>query len=191
MPSDAAASVAPGKMEDYVAVRLQDELQQHEFHFERESSRESSASEPKTGSTDSALGGSFQGQPQAHHQTSLQTSDVPSFVGNQRLRALVRANHPALSGLIKPLADRLWTVVLTKTLQSGVGARGVLDVESSHEELDSGRPVLRVYLDASAPQALAFWDGLESELDRWLEHLNDKERDIALGTLALRVHWNP
>lgn len=114
-----------------------------------------------------------------------QTSSKPFATG---LRTLVR-NPAQLTQRRLHIVERLWTVVLSKALQSGFRPRAAIDVEHSREEGDA-QIVLRVYVNMSAAQAFAFWDGLEPDLERWLTHLDRPSRDAAMRDVALRLHWN-
>jgi hypothetical protein len=96
--------------------------------------------------------------------------------------------HPALTQNVRQLLPQLWAIVLSKALQSGLPARGYVDAESDKE---SGiqTAVLRVYLKANAAQALAFWNGLDPDLEAWMALLNKVNRTIAQRDLVLRIHW--
>jgi hypothetical protein len=82
----------------------------------------------------------------------------------------------------------LWAVVASKALQSGLSIRGVVDVETDRDE-GTNLPVLRVYLDTTAAPALAFWDGLEPDLDRWMSREDEGTREQILNDIGLRIHW--
>lgn len=96
---------------------------------------------------------------------------------------------PHLTQNVLKLSKVLWAIVVSKALQSGFPiSRGVLDVESDPEE-GTARPVLRVYTMASAVQAIAFWDSLSIELDKWLLNQRFSDRRVVMQDLGLRFHW--
>ena len=97
-------------------------------------------------------------------------------------------NRPAFTQSVRRLLPQLWAIVLSKALQSGIKAAGAIDAETDR---DSGAltAILRVYLDANAAQALAFWNGLDSDLEGWMARLNTANRLVAQRDVSLRVHW--
>ncbi|HEU0022617.1 MAG TPA: hypothetical protein VFR55_13235 [Dehalococcoidia bacterium] len=99
--------------------------------------------------------------------------------------------HYAIREDIRELLPIFWSIVLSKALQSGmVVTRGTIDVEGDPEER-TAQPVLRIYVDATPAQTMAFWDSLGIELDRWLERLDSHRRSIAMNDVGLRFHWKP
>lgn len=114
--------------------------------------------------------------------------DEPSYIGNAGIATKVPLNHPSLGVDVKRLIPTLWAIILSKAIQAGLRATSSVDLETDKDE-NINLPVLRVYLNARAPQALAFWDGLDFDIDRWLSHLNSKDREVVQQDFGLRIHW--
>lgn len=149
------------------------------FFYEKQRSVEQSNSSQLILSIDSGMG--LMASPQDRRVTPRYDRR------NWAMRRLV-GNHPSLTDRILRLTTIFWTIVLSKALQSGLAVEGAIDVEENVEETSS-RVVLRVYVDASAEQALAFWDGLAVDMDRWLEHLDSVDQRMVMKDIGLRVHW--
>ena len=128
------------------------------------------------------------GEPTASIILAEYSQPSPGRQRNWELDSLVR-NHPALTDTIRRIIKLLWTSVLSKALQSNLVADGAVDVEEFKEE-EGSQVVLRVYLEASASQALAFWDGLEVDLDRLMNHLDKRSKQVLVSDIGLRIHWN-
>ena len=121
---------------------------------------------------------------------SARVSQLPA---NRRWNAMVRqpsfiGNPPAITNRLKDLINIFWCVVLSKALQSGLHPTGAIDVENDEED-DTSQVVLRVFLDVSPSQAIAFWDGLAVDLDRWFASLDETNRSTVQRDIGLRIHW--
>lgn len=111
-----------------------------------------------------------------------------SRAAQPQMKRIIR-RHPLLTPAVVSLLQPLRSVVLSKALQASLDVAELgVDVEEDPEER-TGQVVLRVYIRASAVQTLAFWDSLEIEMGRWLEHLNDRDRRTLLEDIGLRFHW--
>jgi len=108
--------------------------------------------------------------------------------GVPQLKSLTRRHH-LLTEETLDLIRRFWAIVLSKASFSELEIQsGGVDVEEDPEERTS-QVVLRVYVNASPSQTLAFWDSLDIELSRWFEHLDDRSRQSAMQNIGLRFHW--
>jgi hypothetical protein len=108
--------------------------------------------------------------------------------GTHQLSRVIK-NHHLLNKSNLSLVERLWSIILSKSLQFGPRVRqGIIDVEEDPEER-TNQVVLRVHLEASPAQTMAFWDSLDIELDRWLEHLKPQEQKSVINGIGLRFHW--
>lgn len=97
--------------------------------------------------------------------------------------------HPKLTTTVRSLLPILSSIILSKALRSGLKLSGMyVDIESDPEE-GTSQVVLRVYTQASAVQTLAFWDSLDIEIARWIEHLSARERKVIVEEIGLRFHW--
>lgn len=111
-----------------------------------------------------------------------------SQAAQPQMKRIIR-RHPLLTPAVASLLQPLRSVVLSKALQASLYVAELsVDVEEDPEER-TGQVVLRVYVRASAVQTLAFWDSLEIEMGRWLEHLSDPDRRTLLEHIGLRFHW--
>lgn len=98
-------------------------------------------------------------------------------------------HHHLFTDRTMPLVNILWNIVLSQALQTGLRVSGMVDVEEDAEE-STNQVVLRVYVQASAVQTLAFWDGLDNDVGRWLDHLDTTRREIVTDKIGLRLHWS-
>lgn len=103
------------------------------------------------------------------------------------LRKLTKHHH-LFTDRTMNLVTILWHIVLSQALQAGLTVSGYIDAEEDSEE-QASQVVLRVYVEASAVQTLAFWDGLDDDLGRWLDRLPPTNRDVAMHKIGLRLHW--
>jgi len=103
--------------------------------------------------------------------------------------AAAARNHSSFTSRVRDMAIRLHAVVASRALQTGISIlASQLDFEQDPDE-ETVTPILRVMLDASPAQALAFWDSLDTDLDRWLQHLDPPGRTVLETVLGLRIHW--
>lgn len=138
--------------------------------------------------------GSVYVPPQPERLNSSETERIEPLSKDEsaspRMAPLVDAPaHPLLTVNVRNLAQTFWAVVHSKALQAGFPvSRALLDVEQDPEE-GTGQAVIRVYTQASAVQALAFWDSLAIEIDRWTQRLGGEQRRTLLERIGLRFHW--
>ena len=91
---------------------------------------------------------------------------------------------------VRKLLESLPAIILSKAFQSGLAVyRPVIDVEADPEE-GTSQIVVRVYVDASPAQTMAFWDSLDIELGRWLTRLDENDSRTVLQDIGIRFHWS-
>lgn len=97
--------------------------------------------------------------------------------------------HTALSTTTREIARILFAVVMSKAFEARFPiTRASLAVDEDPEE-DTNRAVLRFITPVRAAQAMAFWDSLESDLQRWRGTMTSASRRNTLDTLELRFFW--
>lgn len=134
-----------------------------------------------------------------HTAATAKSSDTESVssVASRTIRSYYTAPSKWLgryrhlrTARINRLLPSLRAIIVSKALQSGLPIfRPVVDVEADPEE-GTSQLVMRVYVDASPAQTLAFWDSLDIELDRWLKRLDHNDGQAVLKDIGLRFHWS-
>lgn len=96
---------------------------------------------------------------------------------------------PAITELVRKLVETYWAIVVSRALQSRfpLTKTSIAVVEDPEEK--ERIVTLRVLCKSTALQALAFWDSLEPDIERWLETLSEYEQSTVNSRLALRIHW--
>jgi len=79
--------------------------------------------------------------------------------------------------------------VRRRGIHSGLRAKGIrlqrfLDPEEGDSEL-----VLEVHVEANAAQALAYWEAVGEDIDKWKEKLDIPLRERLIHEWSLRVLW--
>ena len=96
--------------------------------------------------------------------------------------------HPALTPLVRRLADELWEIVRAKAEAEGLPIekawlRGRTDIEGVDEAY------IAVLCAAPAERTFAFDDGLDDDLDRWFATLDAHNRETAMS-IGLEINWD-
>jgi len=101
----------------------------------------------------------------------------------------INMHHPALTSKVRYLLRNFWAIIVSKALQTyfPIGKTSIAVFSDTSE--DRLQVVLRVLTEASASQAVAFWESLESDIHEWVSRLNDRDRLIFLRDISLRIHW--
>ena len=109
----------------------------------------------------------------------------------QRARSLRRypKNHHAFTNKRLDIANRLWSVVRSKALQSGLPVTGEIGAEEGVEDKRS-QTILVVHVSGNASQALSFWKSLDIDIERWLGRLPSYDRNVLLNDVGLRFSWD-
>jgi hypothetical protein len=101
----------------------------------------------------------------------------------------INLHHPALTSKVRSLLRNFWAIVVSKALQSAFPiTRTAIAVFSDPAE-DRQQVVLRVFAEANATQAVAFWESLESNIQEWILGLDNSSRLTFLRKISLRIHW--
>jgi len=105
------------------------------------------------------------------------------------LGGLTKAD-PILTDRVRRLVKVLWAIVVSRALQVGFPlVRTTVSIFEDPTEQER-KAVLRLICNASAVQAIAFWDSLEPDLQDWLATLSETDRQTFITKLSLRVHWH-
>ena len=98
-------------------------------------------------------------------------------------------HSPVLTSNIRNLLRNFWAVVISKALQTSFPVLKTAIAVFSDPAEDRQQVVLRVFTEASASQAIAFWEGLENDIQDWMTGLDEQNRPIFLRDISLRIHW--
>ncbi len=113
----------------------------------------------------------------------------PSTIAAPEVKWLVR-NHHLLTVQVRKILSGFYGIVVSKAMQSNLPISSiVVDAEEDPEER-TGQVVLRVYVQASPVQALAFWDSLDIEMNSWLDRLDSTDRNTVIDEVGLRFYWS-
>jgi len=96
---------------------------------------------------------------------------------------------PVLTSTTLALLQTLWAIVVSKAIQRQFPIRRTAVAIFSNPEEDWHQVLLRVFVEANAAQAIAFWDSLESDLQEWVSKLSAHQRLVFLNQVSLRIHW--
>lgn len=97
-------------------------------------------------------------------------------------------NHWAFTNKRLSIASRLWSIVQSKALQSGLAAHADIGVEEGIEDR-TNQVVLAVHVQGNSSQALALWKSLDIDMERWLERLPAYDRGVLMNDVGLRFSW--
>ncbi|MCH8063449.1 MAG: hypothetical protein IH861_13220 [Chloroflexi bacterium] len=121
-------------------------------------------------------------------ETMLSKSRVPDRLAAPDIKWLV-GHHHLLTVQVRKLLSGFLGIVVSKALRSNLPvSKIVVDAEEDPEE-KTGQVVLRVYVQASPVQALAFWDSLDIEMNNWLDRLDSADRSSVFDDVGLRFYW--
>lgn len=98
-------------------------------------------------------------------------------------------DRPALTLNVRNLLRNFWAIIVSEALQASFPVRKTAVAVFDDRAEDRRQVVLRIFTEASASQAVAFWEGLENDIQDWLTGLDDRNRLIFLRDISLRVHW--
>ena len=120
------------------------------------------------------------------------TNDLP--IGRRPVRSQIAERdleaRALLTTAVRRLAPILHAIIASKASRAGLKIReAYFDVDRDDEE-DSRQLTMIVRVDANAAQALAFWNSLDYELDRWLAQLSKGEQEVLTNRLGLRFVWD-
>lgn len=96
--------------------------------------------------------------------------------------------HAALTSRRLAIANRLWSIVRSKALQSGLAVDADIGVEEGIEDR-TNQVVLAIHVQGNSSQALALWKSLDIDLDRWMERLSTYEQGVLMNDVGLRFSW--
>jgi hypothetical protein len=96
---------------------------------------------------------------------------------------------PALSDVVRKLVQKVWAVVVSKALHSRFPLEASLITVFEDPVSEDRKPVLRIYCNANAAQAIAFWKSLEENFQNLLQTLKGNDRETFLRKLDLTIHW--
>jgi hypothetical protein len=102
-----------------------------------------------------------------------------------------QAAKSAFTSELRRMVPILRAIVLSKSAQAQVPIERIrLDLEHDEEE-NSDQLVLVMHTSVTGVQALAFWNSLDVELDRWLMSIPERDRDMVTNRVGLRFAWRP
>lgn len=137
-----------------------------------------------------------------HHapKTTMQTSEGTGVLTTEGLQASAELpstvpltvdadTRPYLVSDMAKLRDGLLSLILTHISMAGVSAREIrISLKRSPEE-DWQEVVFRVFVDANAAQALAFWDSIGRAIMRWRPRLSRRAQRLLDEQIGVFVEW--
>lgn len=127
-----------------------------------------------------AYGTSFPTAPAGEKKTAF--AEIPDLED-------IDLHNAAVTSKVRNLLRNFWAVVVSKSLQASFPIERTVTAVFSDPAEDRHQVVLRVFTEASAVQAVAFWEGLENDLQEWITRLDERDRLIFLRDISLRIHW--
>lgn len=118
----------------------------------------------------------------------------PRGAGKTRVTAIPKLEwlvkqDPVLTNKVRKLLATLYAIVISRALQVGIPLqRSTISVFEDTVEQER-IAILRLTCNVNAPQALAFWDSLEPDLQTWLRTLGENDRTTYITRVGLRIHW--
>jgi len=100
----------------------------------------------------------------------------------------INMSNPVLTSRIRYLVRNFWCIVTSKAMQAQfpINKTAVSIVSYPDEE---EKVVIKLFTEANAPQAMGFWESLDSEVGEWIDGMNEIDRLRFLKTISLRIHW--
>lgn len=115
-------------------------------------------------------------------EKSIATTTIPNLEG-------LDIHSPILTSTIRDLLHILWTIVVSKAMQVQFPVYKTTVAVFNDPLEDWHQALLRVFTEANAAQATAFWDSLEGDLRDWVSTLSEHQKFVFLDQVSLRIHW--
>lgn len=96
---------------------------------------------------------------------------------------------PLLTGERLRIFRTLLAIAGTQARAIGLSIKSARIYQSDDPEEHDKELVLEVVVNASAAQALAYWEAAGTAVDTWKDSLSARERSILIGESSLRVVW--
>ena len=99
------------------------------------------------------------------------------------------SHNPVLTDRIRVLLIKFWAIVMSQALQS------VFPIDKAFVEVfvdpneDRKKISIKLFTEATASQSIAFWDGLEDDIQGWVKSLDNYSQILFLRDISLRIHW--
>ena len=97
--------------------------------------------------------------------------------------------RPLLRGDMLKLYERLLAIAVTKALSSGIPLKSIHVYVSRDPEENTSVIVFELHVEASAVQALAFWEALGVVIDRWRGGLTEYLKELLITRWSIQVRW--
>jgi hypothetical protein len=101
----------------------------------------------------------------------------------------INIHNPAITTTVRNLLRNFWAIVVSKALQAHLKVDKTSIAIFNDTAEDRLQVVLRVFIEANASQAMAFWESLENDIQEWVSKLDDRKRLVFVRDISLRVHW--
>ena len=98
-------------------------------------------------------------------------------------------HSPTFTSNIRDILLTFRAVVISKALQNSFPVRETTIAVINDPSEERKQVVLRLFTEAKASQAVAFWESLENDIQHWLNGLDERNRLIFLRDISLRIHW--
>jgi hypothetical protein len=113
---------------------------------------------------------------------STSIADIPVLEG-------LDSHNPFLTDRIRRLVDKFWAIIASQALQSTFPINKALVVVFRDPNEDRNKISIKVFTEATASQSVAFWDGLEDDIQEWVKTLDNHSKLLFLRDISLRIHW--
>jgi hypothetical protein len=98
-------------------------------------------------------------------------------------------NNPVLTDKIRILLNKFWAIVLSQALQSDFPInKAFVEVFRDPNE-DRKKVSIKMFVEATAGQSVAFWEGLEDDIQELVKTLDSHNKLLFLRDISLRIHW--
>lgn len=113
---------------------------------------------------------------------AILSPDIPTLEG-------LDIHNPALTDRVRVLLQYFWAIVMSQALQSTFPVnKAFVEVFSDPSE-NRKKVSIKVFAEATASQSVAFWEGLEDDIQEWVKTLDNHSKLLFLRDISLRIHW--
>lgn len=117
-----------------------------------------------------------------NRRQSRRYADIPILEG-------IDTPNSAVTSRIKHLTQMFWAIVVSKAIQTSLPVeRTTVSVFNDTTE-ERKQVVLKLFTNATSSQVIGFWKGLESDIQNWIDRLDNPSRATFLRCISLRIHW--
>ncbi|MBI2919287.1 MAG: hypothetical protein HYY01_15035 [Chloroflexi bacterium] len=90
---------------------------------------------------------------------------------------------------MRPIAEGISAIILAKLRQNPIRTRELVLCAFSDPEEDWKEVVFQIHVAAPAEEALALWDAIGGEIDKWKETLPRSQVNLLCERVGMHVLW--